>query len=525
MRRTLSFVLCIAAILCLFVFPSNAKVVYPHLDEFNIVDDGAVFGIKTKNRNHQDVDFGYSLNEGEVVILIAGVLNNGNVREILESELLVHDKVKAIYLELGVDYQYYKEHSEDYWEYDVNENIEVLFSDKNLSTHTIVTNYAQKTLGKTTYAYPFVVIIQKENGKNVIKYADSDYTTNEELLRGTLHIIIPEIEFDIADAYAEVHIKGTRLYDEAAEVHRLLNIERKKAGLKELKYSKELTELAMIRAAELQIYFSHTRPNDESCFTIDDGGLYSAGYANAENIALNHRDAAQVMEGWMNSPGHKNNILNADSESVGVGAYVTDEGMISWVQFFGTGESEGNVPKTRQETNETVLARPDKINLWCGQDVYEIDKGKDTIFLTVYNQNATVEWAYASIQDPVVEIADKNIVKYDSITGKITGLKAGTTKATIKVFEEQTENCATVTIIVRDAVTPGDNDDPHQEYKFGDVNGDGKVNASDYQLLKRIILKTAEGTDEIRRRCDITGDGSIRSNDYMMLKRIVLKTI
>ena len=61
-------------------------------------------------------------------------------------------------------------------------------------------------------------------------------------------------------------------------------------------------------------------------------------------------------------------------------------------------------------------------------------------------------------------------------------------------------------------------------YKLGDVNGDGRVNASDYLLLKRIILRTARPTEDQSGRLDINGDGTVRANDYMLLKRIVLGT-
>lgn len=61
-------------------------------------------------------------------------------------------------------------------------------------------------------------------------------------------------------------------------------------------------------------------------------------------------------------------------------------------------------------------------------------------------------------------------------------------------------------------------------YKTGDINGDGKVSASDYAILKRYCLGTLKLTDEQRRRGDINGDGRTFVNDYMLLKRICLGT-
>ncbi len=122
----------------------------------------------------------------------------------------------------------------------------------------------------------------------------------------------------------------------------------------------------------------------------------------------------------------------------------------------------------------------------------------------------------------VMILDNDGVISYEN--GKITALKDGTASI---MFSYQTNlpNGSKYTLYTQPVLVYVNVADPHQEFALGDVNGDGKVNASDYQLLKRIILKTAEATDDIRGRCDITGDGSVRSNDYLMLKRIVLKTI
>ena len=62
-------------------------------------------------------------------------------------------------------------------------------------------------------------------------------------------------------------------------------------------------------------------------------------------------------------------------------------------------------------------------------------------------------------------------------------------------------------------------------FALGDVNHDGKVNAVDYGMIKRYILKAFSPDKEIIGRMDINGDGSVRANDYMRLKRMVLRNI
>jgi uncharacterized protein YkwD len=64
----------------------------------------------------------------------------------------------------------------------------------------------------------------------------------------------------------------------------------------------------------------------------------AAGYDNAigENVAMGYRDAASVMDGWMNSPGHRANILNCDAKAIGVGLAKASNGSPYWTQLFGS---------------------------------------------------------------------------------------------------------------------------------------------------------------------------------------------
>ena len=117
------------------------------------------------------------------------------------------------------------------------------------------------------------------------------------------------------------------------EVARLVNAERAKYGLTPLAYSESIEKAAQVRAAEIIEVFDHTRPNGASCFTA----LQEAGvvYRTAgENIAAGYSTPQQVVEGWMNSSGHRSNILNANYGKIGVG-YVEGGGYrTNWVQLF-----------------------------------------------------------------------------------------------------------------------------------------------------------------------------------------------
>ena len=113
----------------------------------------------------------------------------------------------------------------------------------------------------------------------------------------------------------------------ADEVVTLVNSERTKAGEKALIVDPDLTAAAIIRVKELVTLFSHTRPDGTLCFTV-------SGKVFGENIAMGQFNASSVMNSWMNSKGHRENILDSDFGSIGVGAYRYN-GTMYWVQLFG----------------------------------------------------------------------------------------------------------------------------------------------------------------------------------------------
>lgn len=112
----------------------------------------------------------------------------------------------------------------------------------------------------------------------------------------------------------------------------LVNQQRAAEGLSALSLDTGATNAAQIRAAEITGYFSHTRPNGTSCFTALDEANVSYRYA-GENIAGGFATPEAVVTAWMNSPGHRANIMNANYTKLGVGYYTTD-GSYYWVQLF-----------------------------------------------------------------------------------------------------------------------------------------------------------------------------------------------
>ena len=119
----------------------------------------------------------------------------------------------------------------------------------------------------------------------------------------------------------------------AQEVLRLVNIERAKVGARPLELLDELTERANIRAGEIVQSFSHTRPNGSNCFSVLKGINY---HTVGENIAAGQTSPEDVMDSWMNSQGHRENILNPSFKYLGLGYAYNEYSTYKnyWVQLF-----------------------------------------------------------------------------------------------------------------------------------------------------------------------------------------------
>ena len=116
----------------------------------------------------------------------------------------------------------------------------------------------------------------------------------------------------------------------------LTNDERAKVGCKPLATNANLNVVAQEHASDMAVnnYFSHTSQNGDSPFDrMRAAGASGGGYM-AENIAWGQRSAAEVMKAWMNSKGHRDNILNCNLKRIGVGYAVSESGKTYWVQDF-----------------------------------------------------------------------------------------------------------------------------------------------------------------------------------------------
>lgn len=175
---------------------------------------------------------------------------------------------------------------------------------------------------------PDLVEIVRQDGQNVEinlhgegdGYLAIHYRSGHEFI---YHFIIKKDADDVSKF---------SVHDVAQQVLALVNEERRKAGVAPLKLSAELQSAAAIRAEEITRRFSHTRPDGTKCSTVIPNGKYTMG----ENIAAGNNTAAKVVQQWMNSPGHRANILRSDYTELGVGYAYKENSQYKhyWVQIF-----------------------------------------------------------------------------------------------------------------------------------------------------------------------------------------------
>jgi uncharacterized protein YkwD len=121
------------------------------------------------------------------------------------------------------------------------------------------------------------------------------------------------------------------------EVIRLTNVERDRAGCGPVKLNTRLRTAMRLHVQELgrrgDLYISHVSADGRSF--VDRAKEQGYNDPGGENVARGQRDAASVMESWMNSEGHRANILNCSFKAIGVGAVRGTDDTIVWGQIFG----------------------------------------------------------------------------------------------------------------------------------------------------------------------------------------------
>lgn len=230
---------------------------------------------------------------------------------------------------------------------------------------------------------------------------------------------------------ATVTLNGTREYDLALEVLSLVNEERAKRGLSPLEYSVELTEVAMKRAAETSVYWSHIRPCGMDCFTI-------SSIFDGENIGAKTASPQKIMSSWMNSALHRAAILNSSYKSIGIGCYKIN-GVTYWVQTFSVDKSSNSKQVTGSKQHEdkiNISTNGEKIvlNIYGLSEQINLNIG-DTIQATKVSLTNTTQpdlKTQIALSDVTWSSSDEKVFTVDK-NGKIAAVGGGSATLTAKL--------------------------------------------------------------------------------------------
>ena len=227
-----------------------------------------------------------------------------------------------------------------------------------------------------------------------------------------------------------------------------------------------LEQIAMLRAAEIALSYSHTRPNGQKCFTAYSGDM-EGGYR-AENIAAGYSSAEAVFEGWQETEksysgqGHRRNMLGSNYVSIGIG-HVTYQGIQYWVQEFSSKSSGGSLSEANNSTAveeiEVLTTKIQSVSL--NKSEYSLTAGeKMSLEELKILAKITDFWSYRS-DTCMLENADTITTDDEEIAsvenGILTAKSAGTTTLIVSALGQKLSIPVTV---AKAAVTPTKAPDP-----------------------------------------------------------------
>ena len=173
----------------------------------------------------------------------------------------------------------------------------------------------------------FVLLVKTIPTRNDIVLLEEDAATrraSSEIANQTVHYLDSE-----AVALADTSGDTAMLRSEALRAFNLVNEERERGGLEPLAWDPNLEGPSDVRARECEQSFSHTRPNGTPWYTVN------SDIMGGENLAYGYDDASSVLQAWMDSPTHRENILFPDFTKMSISIYRGDDNTCYWAQEFG----------------------------------------------------------------------------------------------------------------------------------------------------------------------------------------------
>ncbi len=255
----------------------------------------------------------------------------------------------------------------------------------------------------------------------------------------------------LADDVVKVQVKANAKRDDAKKMLTMINKFRTGSdawyiaednktritvsGLKELTYDPELEKVAMLRAKEIAVYFSHTRPDGTGWGTAFPDAYKTKG----ENLAYGYGTADSAFKALAeedkdySGQGHRRNMLRKEFTRVGFGA-VKVGNVMYWVQSFGAGNVSSNSKSNSYKSGE-VQASADILKKSAKSITPDLESlavavGESVSLPRVLIHSNSGAKIYLSTKD--WKSKDKKVAKIKS--GKVTGVKKGDTSLELSVF-------------------------------------------------------------------------------------------
>lgn len=214
---------------------------------------------------------------------------------------------------------------------------------------------------------------------------------------------------------------------------KLLNEERKDAGLKELVWVDELVQPAIQRALEQYLMYgqnpplSHSRPDGKSWSTVSE-------YANGENLAGGQTNAAIVSTGWMNSPDHSENILEPRFTGGAIVCVETDQ-MIYWCELFTAKKIDSIKSSGDADTGDTDASDSADVGKTILDSLAKAKKDTATVSVTIKNVEkipvdalkSAANWGVSNKKTVAISV-DTTSASGKTVLGRITLNPADFTK-------------------------------------------------------------------------------------------------
>lgn len=302
-------------------------------------------------------------------------------------------------------------------------------------------------------AYSFYKCQNLENVylPNSLKLLNADFAMGCPKVKYTIPGHLTQTSEKIYTVAQVLHTTGYTEYDEITAVHKEVNNQRRANGLNELYLDAKLCEAAQLRAYECSLYYSHTRTDGTSCSTAIPSNL--SGHT-GENIAAGtygYFDSATVMKKWMESPGHRANILNSDFRTIGIGEFVCN-GYTFWAQLFtnAQGQTTFTLTGVSEEGEYSVFASYSedrvydvKIDGFESDNTITFGETMSPNYVMATNNGFQYATHYLSLGDVIWESSDESVFTVDKF-GNITTTGVGTATLTATIDNHTEEYTITV---------------------------------------------------------------------------------